>query len=89
MTFVLPLYAGPRVGEKSITGSECTGDTDLNSIIVPQQEHQMRSFSRSTSLRVEEIEQLFSGVRCAKNAYATTDGSKLLLFGFTWRGCAD
>ena len=59
MTFVLPLYAGPRVGEKSITGSECTGDTDLNSIIVPQQEHQMRSFSRSTSLRVEEIEQAF------------------------------
>jgi hypothetical protein len=33
----------------------------------------MRSFSRSTSLRVEEIEQLFkNAVQCAKNAYATT-----------------
>ena len=90
MTFVLPFYADLCVGERSITGCECTGDIDLNSIIVPQEEHQMRSFSRSTSLRVEEIEQLFRrGVRCAKNAYATTDGSKLLLFCFTWRRCAD
>jgi len=35
LTFVLPLYAGLRVGEKSITGCECTGDTDLNWLIVP------------------------------------------------------
>ena len=50
----------------------------------------MRSFSRSTSLRGEEIEQLFrNAVQLAKNAYATTDGSKLLAFRFKWRRCAD
>jgi hypothetical protein len=55
------------------------GDTDLNSLIVPREEHQMRSFSRSTSLRVEEIEQLFkNAVQCAKNAYATTGDSRFL-----------
>ena len=63
MTFVLPFYADLCVGERSITGCECTGDIDLNSIIVPQEEHQMRSFSRSTSLRVEEIEQLWRPMR--------------------------
>jgi hypothetical protein len=47
---------------------------------VPQDEHQMPSCSRSTSLRVEEIEQLFrNAIQSAKNAYATTDDSGLLL----------
>ncbi len=40
----------------------------------------MPSCSRSTSLRVEEIEQLFrNAIQSAKNAYATTDDSGLLL----------
>ena len=39
----------------------------------------MRSFSRSISLRAEEIEQRFrNDVRCAKNAYLTTDDSRLV-----------
>jgi hypothetical protein len=39
----------------------------------------VRSFSRSISLRAEEIEQRFrNGVQCAKNAYLTTDDSRLV-----------
>jgi hypothetical protein len=39
----------------------------------------MRSFSRSTRLRVEEIKSPFWTCACAKHAYATTDNPRLLL----------
>jgi len=47
---------------------------------VPQKEHHMCApASRSISLRAEEIEQRFrNGIQCAKNAYATTDDSRLV-----------